>query len=278
MGIINKIVSNGLQFAENAKPSFRFSGWQQMGAFTRAADKRTTEQLLTNIDYFAEKLPEVARFKNQLKEMNPKYLGLVSDICEFGNRMEMMPTNINIRKPIANGKSLLEFLMEKLPVASKENPEALNFTQEVINQTDTTASKFFLGAYTPIFEHPETSRHLAATRPLVKDIAQLTLNGRYTMDYSKEQKFVNALNAYINPSVNPEKIEIINETLRTVENLPETIDLTCSVKGSEIINSELSPAQMRENLKLFTQLAENISQKTKEFDLTNFITRNINLD
>lgn len=263
--------------AEKIKPAFRFGGWQQMGAFTREADTRTTEQLLANIDYFAEKMPEIVQFKKELKSMEPKYLGLISDICEFASHTEMLPTNINIRKPASNGKSLLEFLMEKLPKASKENPEMLNFTQEVINNTDTTASKYFLGSFAGVFEHSEASRHLAATRPLVKDIAQSTLSGGYTMDYSKERNFVNALSTFINPSVNPEKIEVVNDALKMVEKLPDNIDLSCTVNSTDIINSSTPLQQMRENIGTFTQIAENLSQKTKSVDLSEFITRNVNL-
>lgn len=275
---MNKIVGSGAQFAEKAKPSFRFGAWQQMGAFTREADTRTTEQLLANIDYFADRLPEVAQFRKELKSMKPQHLGLVSDVCELGTRSEMLNTNIDMRKPAQNGKSLLAFLMEKLPWASKENPEMLNLAQEVINQTDTTASKYFLGTFAGVFEHPEAGRHLAATKPLVKDIAQATLNGGYTMDYSKEQKFVNVLGSYVNPAVNPEKIEIVNEALRTVEKLPDSVDLSCYVDGATILKSETPVSQMRENLRIFEQIAEGLSQKTKEVNLTEFVTRNVNLD
>ena len=278
MSFMNKIVGSGAQFAEKVKPSFRFGAWQQMGAFTREADTRTTEQLLANIDYFADRLPEVAQFRKELKSMKPQHLGLVSDVCELGTRSEMLNTNIDMRKPAQNGKSLLAFLMEKLPWASKENPEMLNLAQEVINQTDTTASKYFLGTFAGVFEHPEAGRHLAATKPLVKDIAQATLNGGYTMDYSKEQKFVNVLGSYVNPAVNPEKIEIVNEALRTVEKLPDSVDLSCYVDGATILKSETPVSQMRENLRIFEQIAEGLSQKTKEVNLTEFVTRNVNLD
>jgi len=277
MSIINKIVGGGALLAEKAKPSFRFGGFQHMGAFTREADTRTTEQLLANIDYFAERLPEIAQFKKELKAMNPRHLSLVSDICELGSTMEMLSTNINIRKPASNGKSLLEFMMEKLPKASKENPQMLDFSQEVINQTDNTASKYFLASYANVFEHPEVAKHLEATRPLIKDIAQVTLNGGYTMDYSKEQRFVNALNTYINPSVNPEKIKVVAEAMKTVEKLPESVNLTCAIDSSTILNSKVSPQRMRENLETFSQIAEGLSQKTYDVNLSEFITRNVNL-
>lgn len=249
-----------------------------MGAVRREVDTRSTEQLLANIDYFADKLPEVAQFKNELKDMNPKHLGIVSDICELGSTTEMLPTAINMRKPASNGKSLLAALIEKLPKASKENPKAVEFAGEVINQTDSTASKYFLGCFVGAFEHPEVAQHFAATKPLIKGVAEATLSGGYLMDYSKEQKFVNFISNYINPSVNPENIKIINETYKAVENLPKNINLNCYGNSNNILHSQLPAAQMRENLKTFEQIAEGLSQKTDKVDLVAFLTRNVNLD
>ena len=92
---------------------FRFGGWQTMGAHTKAPDTRSTEQLLANIDYFAQKNPEVAKFKSDLKAMNPKYLRLVSDICELANKSEMLNTNINLKDPKQVGKNAFDKCIQK---------------------------------------------------------------------------------------------------------------------------------------------------------------------
>ena len=272
MGILNNVT-------KTIEPMFRFGGFEKMGAHVRAQDTRTTEQLLANIDYFAEKLPEVAKFKKELKAMAPEHLGLASDICELGSRKEMISAPIDIRQSAPNKKSLLEFLMEKLPIASKENPEALNFSKEVINNTDTIASKYFLNSFAPIFEHPEASKHLSATKPLVKDIAEATLQGGFRMDYEKENNFVNSLWQFINPKVNPENIEVLDKTLKTVENLPKSCDkLNCIIDSDTIINSKIPSAKMKENLSTFTEIAENLSKQTNEVNLSDFMTKNVNLD
>ena len=260
------------------KPALRFDDWEKIGAHVRPQDTRTTEQLLANIDYFADKLPEVAKFKKELKAMTPEHLGLASDICELGTRQDMLPTNIDIRKPAQNGKSLLEFLMEKLPKASKENPEALNFSKEVINNTDTTASKYFLAEFAGMLEHPEAGKHFSATKPLIKDIAEATLKGGYKMDFEKENKFINSLWQFINPKVNPENIEVLDKTLKTVEKLPKSCDdLSCIVDSNTILNSKTPIAKMMENLETFKQIAENFVKQAKEINLSDFITKNTNL-
>ena len=211
--------------------------------------------------------------------MSPEHLGLASDICELGTHREMLPTHIDIRKTAPNKKSLLEFLMERLPIASKENPNALDFTKEVINNTDTIASKYFLSSFAPIFEHPEAGKHLSATKPLVKDIADTTLQGGFRMDFEKENNFVNSLWQFINPKVNPENIEVIDEAIKTVSKLPKSCDkLNCIIDSDTIINSKIPSAKMKENLSTFTEIAENLSEQTNEVNLSDFMTKNVNLD
>ena len=272
MGILNNVT-------KTIEPMFRFSDWETMGAHVRPQDTRTTEQLLANIDYYAEKLPEVAKFKKELKAMSPEHLGLASDICELGTRQEKIATHIDIRKTAPNKKSLLEYLIERLPIASKENPNALDFTKEVINNTDTIASKYFLNEFAPMLDHPEAGKHFSATKPLIKDIAEATLQGGHIWDYEKECNFVNSLWQFINPKVNPENIEVFDKTLRTVENLPKSCDnLSCVVDSNTIINSKTPIAKMKENLSTFTEIAENLSKQTNEVNLSDFMTKNVNLD
>ena len=274
MGLLNKAVSGVRDFAKR-EPFFRFGGIQSMGAHTRPADTRTTEQLMANIDYFAQRNPEVAQFKNELKQMNPEHLGLVSDICELANRREMIPTNIDIRNPKQVGKNIFVKWIEKLPKASKENPEALNFTQEVINHTDSTASKYFLAYAVYLLEHTEAASHLRATKPLVKDIAESALNGGYTMDYSKEKDFVDAVGAFINPASDARKIEMLPEVIKAADEAP--IDKVY-IDSIPFIQSRTPIEQIRENLKVFPEVAKGLSKQTDEVNITDFLTRNVNLD
>jgi len=268
MAIINKIFDNVM------KPVLRFDGWQTMGAYRRPADNRTTKQLLANIEYFAETNPEVAKFKKELKSMKPEHLGLVSDICELAEKKDMLSTNINIKELTYNGKSLFTAIIERLPKASKENPEALNFAQEVINQTDTTASKYFLAAFLELFKHPEASRHLAATKPFIKDIAEATLKGGYTMDFSKERKFVNAIDNFVNPDVKAENIEFLSQVSKAAQAAPLK---TCYINPSEILNNKIPLEQMKENLETFNSIVNNLAKQTDETDLSAFVSNNVNL-
>lgn len=271
MSFVNKI-SNAL----SKEPVFRFGGWQAMGAHTKAPDTRSTEQLLANIDYFAQKNPEVARFKEELKAMNPKYLGLVSDICELANKSEMLNTNINLKDPKQVGKNVFATWIEKLSKVSKENPEVLDFTQEVINQTDNTASKYFLATYNGILDHPEAAEHIKATKPLVKEIAQSALSGGYTMDYSKERNFINALDCFINPNSDVEKIKLMPELIKIADSIPGEGNVI--IDTLPFIESKVPMKQIKENLEVFPQVAGDLLKQGKNINMTDFLMKNVNLD
>lgn len=187
MSIFRKITQNFMTKQPQLTRRLFLGDWEQMGHIKREPDTRTTEQLIENIDYFAQKCPEVAKFKNELKEMKPQHLGLVSDICELANHHELLNTAIDTKKTASNGKSLFQFLLEKLPEASKKNPSAVELSQEIINNTDSIAAKYTLGALSQLYDCKEAAQNIKAAIPLVSDIAESTLSSGYTMDYSKEK-------------------------------------------------------------------------------------------
>lgn len=237
----------------------------------REPDTRTTKQLLENIDYFAQRCPEVAQFKDELKEMNPKHLGLVSDICELANHKEFLNTAMNIKKPAANGKSLFQFLLEKLPKASKENPASLELSQEIINNTDATAAKYALGSLSPLYDCKEAAQHMEATIPLVNDIAESTLTGGYTMDYSKEQNFVNGIKSFISPNVLLEKLRMLSKII----NVAEKSNATCQIDAFPFVTNNTPISTITKNLETFKNLDKSMKGKTINF--TEFLEKNVNI-
>ena len=245
--------------------------WNTMGHIKRTPDNRTTKQLLENIDYYAQKYPEVAQFKDELKKMNPKHLGLVSDICELANHYELINTAIDINKPASNGKSLFQFLLEKLPKASKENPSSIELSQEIINNTSPTAAKYTLVALSPLYDCKKDAKHIEATIPLVSDIAEATLQGGYTMDYSKEQKFANGIKSLISPDVSVEKLQFLSKLLK----IGEKSKANCITDAFPFVTNTTPIEKINENLETFKKLDENMDSKT--INLTEFLEKNVNL-
>ena len=254
------------------KPVLRFGDWQTIGAQTRPADTRTTAQLLENIEYFAQKNSAIAKFKDELKSVNPKHLGLVSDICELGSHNELMSQGIDMNTLKSNdGKSLLAYILEKLPKASRENPQAMEFTREVIDHTDTTASKYFLADFGGILGYPQAAKHLEATKPLVKDIAEETLNG-YKMDFENERNFMTTIRSFVDPTAKPEKIAMVKEILKSVEALPDR-DM---VHIDRFIRSEAPAAQIRANVPQLKHASDMACKRGDWLNIDEFLTTNVN--
>lgn len=250
-----------------------FTGcFSQMGHVRRNLDTRTTAQLLENIDYFAKRFPEVEQFKAELKSINPKYLGLVSDICELANHTELINTSIDIKKRSAsNGKSLFQYLMEKLPQASKENPASLELFQAIIDNTDSIASKYALGYLYPIYDSKQRSDHITAIIPLIGDIAEATLNGGDLMDFSKERSFADAIKKLTSPYVQLEKLQILSKITKFAENA----NARCLINAFPFVTNKTPMANITENLETFKNLDKNMTGK--EINLTEFLEKNVNL-
>lgn len=254
------------------KPVLRFGGWQTIGAQTRPADTRTTAQLLENIEYFAQKNSAIAKFKDELKSVNPKHLGLVSDICELGEHHEMMSQSIDMKAlKDGGGKSLLSSILGELPKASRENPQAMEFTKEVIDHTDTTASKYFLADFGGILGCPQAAKHLEATKPLVKDIAEETLNG-YKMDFENERKFMNTIRSFVDPTAKPEKIAMVKEILQPVQALPDR-DM---MHIDRFIRSDAPAAQIRANVPQLKHASDMACKRGDWLNIDEFLTTNVN--
>lgn len=265
-------IKNSLQTNEpNLTRRLFKSAWEPIGHIKREVDTRTKDQLLENIDYFAKKYPEVAQFKESLKKMNPKHLGLVSDICELAAKQEMINTAINIRNTNSNGKSLFEFLLEKLPITSKENPAAIELSQEIINNTDSIGAKYALAAISPLYERKDAAKHIEATIPFVSDIAEATLNGGYQMDYTKEKNFVNALSNFISPNVPLERLTLLKDICK----IADKAKASCDINAFQVLKSKTPINVIKENLETFKKIDENM--QGKEINLTEFLEKNVNI-
>jgi hypothetical protein len=242
----------------------------QVGAHTKPKDTRTTEELLSNIDYFAKNIKDVAEFKNELKSISPKHLGLVSDICELSSSQN----GKTLKQPTITGKSILSRILEILPIASKKNPNSLDFAQEVINQTDSKTSIYFLTSHLRMFILPEASERFALTKPFVKDIAEATLSGGLHKGFTSEQKFANVVDQFVSPSVKIKNLKMLSKISKASEKAPLK---TCYINPSQILHTDVPIKTMEENLKTFNKIAPELAKTTDEINLTEFVTKNTNL-
>ena len=244
--------------------------WEFMGHVKRGVDTRTTEQLLENIEYFSKRFPEVVQFKDELKKMNPKHLGLISDICELASHDKL----IDIREPVSKGKSLFQILLEKLLKASKENPASIELSQEIINNADSIGAKYALRALSPLLDCKDVARHMEATIPMVSDIAEATLNGGnggYTMVYSKEMAFAVALRSFIYPKVSLEKLKLLS----SINKIADESNAICKLYAFPFLRNNTAMSKLLANLETFKTLDKNMQGKS--INLTEFLEKNVNM-
>lgn len=262
-------------FGKVAKPVFRFTQeWSSIGRCIKPKDNRTKEEIFSTINYFIERSPELKKFVNGIKEMDPKHLSLVSDTLELSNKIELLPTSINMKKVNPQtGKSLVEALLEAYPKASKENPGALEFAQEVINNTDSLTSKYFLGNLMSVIDDTKINSQFKSAKLLVKDIVAQTLEGPYTMDYSRQQNFMGFVQALVNPTSKVDKIELLPKLMDAVSAIPGKTQIMLDT----FVQSDAPVKQVVENINTLPQIANLFATKGKTLDVTEFVTKNVNL-
>lgn len=263
-GKINKLVT----------PVYRFNtGWQKIGAQVRPKDTRTQEQILATIDELLSKSPELQKFKSDIRKVDAKYFGLISDVLELSHLHEMTSVPINLNKLVnKDGKSLIQSLLEVLPKASKENPGALEFTQEVINNTDTITSKYFLAELLGVINAPKFSEYFKAVKPMVKDIAESTLNNGPTMDYSSQKSFMEFVKILVNPKNNLENLRLLPKLSKTLDELPGKHELYID----KFVTANKAPTgQIEENIQTLKSVLP-IAQG-KSINVVDFVLNNVNL-
>lgn len=284
MSFINKLfdrspkLQNTVQEAVKEIPVYRLCGMQRFGAHVRPKDTRTTGELLATIDALAERNPSVTEFVKEIKTMNPEHLGLAADTLELANCSEMLmsSTNINMNKVAPQtGKSLLQHLLSIYPKASKENPKSIEFAQEVINNTDTLTSKYFLADCHGYFEVPQAAQHLEALKPMVRPFAEATLDGGYLGTFEKQKNFTDLIKGILTPKAKPEKISLMPNLYETVENVPKTNNFRIVL--NKFAESDAPIKQVKENIEVLPQVLQNAVSEGKKFDVVDFVNKNVNL-
>lgn len=270
----NNVIEGCSKIVKEETPVYRFGGFEQLGAQVRPKDTRTPSQLCATINALAEKNPAVKEFVKDLKSMNPKHLGLVSDTIELASRKEMLITDVNMNKVIPQtGKSLLQHLLSVYPKASKENPHAMEFAQEVINNTDTLTSKYFLAVLNGIFTTPQAGKHLEALKPMVKPLAEATINGAYLGTFEKQMNFINLINGILTPQTKPEKIALMPKLCQAVDRVPEG---NFEIVLNKFAMSDTPLKQVEQNIAILPEVAHESVKQGKSIDVVDFVNSNVN--
>ena len=222
-------------------------GFEAMGAVKRPKDTRNLGEIVSTIQHFSSGIKEMP----DIKKINPRHLGLFADTLELAQRHEMLNGNINFNAKFSNGKTILEQLLQKMAAASKNNHKGLDFASDVINNTDTIASKRFLAelSASDVLEKAETSGKFEAARALIPDIAKSTLKPPY---------FVT------------DKVALLKNFADTVS---KSFKTNKQIDVAKFVNSNAPLERTAENIKTLEQLAP----IEKNLDVTDFVLNNVNL-
>ncbi len=212
-------------------PKMRFVGWEPMGAFKRAADERTVDELRESIQLWARKVPEVKQILPELDHMNPKHFGLVADTIELSQKKANSFQDIDMMKEFEFPPfNTLDILMAHYPIADRKSPAALEFAKEVINNAGRLTAKFFLrdSAQFELLVNPKVNANFQNSINLVEDFARMAdstpIKGQ--PEFVKQEEFMEYLYAVLDEGVNVDKIPLLKEIFAKIRGgAPKIFDL-----------------------------------------------------
>ena len=179
MSLLHSITKHSSNALNKLPNRFTENGmFLKMGAVKRTPRNNSNSEIIETIKSYADKTPEVKEFVSHIGEMDPKYLGLALDTIELSNISLLTNNNINFLTKSNNNKSILSTILEALPKASKENPEALDLAQTVINNSDVRNSKYFLAKLFSfnISDMKELRPQFGAIKDFIPNLAKEILN------------------------------------------------------------------------------------------------------
>ena len=262
-----------------AKPVTRgfCTGWNNIGRVNRKPDSRTRKELMQSIDAYSQNNETVKNLAKEIKTLDDKTIGTISDLLELASSSELLTEVVaNIDK--AYKQNVNSTLIKSVMTASKENPEAIKFIDSIINNTDPLTSKAVLaGIPKELILDKSIAKQLTATADVMPNIAKEALDGVFFNPYElKAQKdFIEYLNVFTNPNNKPDKIEsIFSEVCPVCDKSKETIPIDDIV---QYLQSSAPMTQIRENLKTAEEVIKNLGEKAKNFNIIEFLTKNINI-
>jgi hypothetical protein len=280
-------------------------GFQEMGAVTnpvrtnsaseikesiiglkKLEDLRATKVQGSSKILSEQKSKDIAEFIEQMNDMPPRHLSLAQDVIDLSNTKYMVSDGIfaednfnAIGQVNSSGKksTMMGYILNKLPQISKEKPEALDLADEVLTHSDNTNAKFFLFRFLENLQN-KGAEQMKATEPFVKMFSKDILKGSPSLYFDascKENQFLNAINNMTSKDTKLENIKLFDKALKITDEV-DTGKTQYNFAMNEILSGK--PEKIRENLEIFPEVLKNASNKVKEFDVSGFLTKNINLD
>ena len=210
-------------------PKMRFRSDEPIGAFKRAVDKRTVDELRESIQLWARRVPEVKQILPELEHMNPKYFGLVADTIELSQKKANSFQDIDMMQELDYPPfNSLDLLMAHIPIAARKSPSALDFAKEIINRTGMLTSKFFLkdSAEFELLVKPNTNANFREGIGLIDDFVRMSESSmpiEHPLDLSTQEGFMEHVFAILDEGVIVEKIPILKDVFKKLKGGSEKV-------------------------------------------------------
>lgn len=276
MSLFSKVATNFSNEATKLPNRFIGNGFMPIGPISREPRNNSANEIINSIKEYAKTSPEIKEFAKHLDEMNPEHLGLAHDIIDLSKVKEMLPTNINLNHKIGNGKTLLGHILDMLPEVSKKNPGAIELTESVINNSDTTNAKYFIARLFD-FNLPDMGKlspQMKAVKEIVPTIAKDTLSSSYIMDFRANEKFFSFIKELASYDTKPENLKLLSKIHDIIEKTANNVQHTCDIWTLKKGNTE----RIKENLKILPEVLKNADAEGKPIKVAHFLENNINLD
>lgn len=265
----------------------------RQGGTLSGAQRQEYEELLQiarvahSIKVAELKTREITEFLKVAGDMPQRHLSLAHDVVDLSNTHAMInhdifPTvNFNdIGQAKSTGKrtTLMGYVLNLLPGLSKANPKAVDLAETVVSHSDDTNAKFFLQRFVDNFPNAGTERQAEATEALVEPLAKSILKGMPSMDLgprSKEHAFFNQIRHLCSEDSKPENLRLLKQTLDTTDSVAPNVDADINLDDIRLGDT----ARIKENLEVLPQVLENAeAQGLRTFDVSGFLTKNVNLN
>lgn len=307
--LLNMLEAQGLGFAKEAKESgqdvARLTIQKQNALAARLNDilrnggqlTKAQREEFANLSKLSDvassiitsefKAGEIAEFLEIAGDMPQRHLSLAHDVVDLSNTTalinhDIFPTvNFNaIGQNVKTGKdtTLMGYVLNLLPGLSKANPKAVDLAETVVSHSDDTNAKFFLQCFIDGFPFVGTEKQAEATVPLVKSLTESILKGMPSMDLgpsSKEQKFFNIIRNLCLPDSKPENIKLLKQVKDTTDGIASSVSANINSDDFRVADTE----RIAENVRVLPQVLEMAEAKgASTFDITGFLTKNVNLN
>lgn len=232
------------------------------------------------------KSKEITEFLNIAGDMPQRHLSLAHDVVDLSNTHALINHDIfptvdfnTIGRIQSTGKvtSLMGYVLNLLPGLSKTNPKAVNLAEAVVSHSDDTNAKFFLSKFVDRFPIIGSEKQAEATESLVEYLSKSILRGMPSMDLgptSKEQSFFNQLSNLCSSDSKPENIKMLKQTLELTDSVAPKVAANINIDDIRLGNTD----KISENMEILPEVLKNAeAQGLRDFDVSSFLTKNVNL-